>query len=350
MSVYEINPLQDARWDEFIRLHPASSVFQTGKWLRALEKSYGYEPVALTTSAPDQPLRNALVMCRVKSSLTGSRLVSLPFSDHSQPLVESDNELSELVGYLRNTVKSNGWKYAELRPVTNLDPQVAAALGLVESTTFALHVLDLSPAEDKLFKSFHKSCVQRKVTKAEKDGLTGEEGRSERLLEMFYRLLLLTRRRHQLPPQPMEWFRNLIESFGNDLSIRVAFKDGQPVASMLTLFDGKTLTYKYGCSDAKFHNLGGMPFLFWETMRDAKLKGAKYFDFGRSETDNPGLIAFKGHWNGVQSEMKYYRFSQQPAQNGGGKAWRMEAAGKVFSMLPDFCLTAAGKLLYRHIG
>jgi hypothetical protein len=84
-SVYAINPLQDDRWHEPIVRHPSASVFHTRGWLRALQMTYGYEPIAFTTSAPSQELKNALPFCVVRSWLTGDRLMSLPFSDYCEP-------------------------------------------------------------------------------------------------------------------------------------------------------------------------------------------------------------------------------------------------------------------------
>lgn len=44
-------------------------------------------------------------------------------------------------------------------------------------------------------------------------------------------LLLLTRCRHQLPPHPFDWFRNLITCLGGSLRISSEYKDGQSTAS-----------------------------------------------------------------------------------------------------------------------
>ena len=55
------------------------------------------------------------------------------------------------------------------------------------------------------------------------------------LLDDFYCLLVITRRRHHVPPQPIAWYRNLIACFGDALKIRMAFKDGHAIAGMLTL-------------------------------------------------------------------------------------------------------------------
>src|SRR2546430_5296635 len=90
--LYSLDPLEDPRWAEFVQRHPRASVFHTPGWLEALRRTYGYEPVVYTTSLPRAELTNGLVFCRVRSWLTGRRLVSLPFSDHCEPLVHNSEE------------------------------------------------------------------------------------------------------------------------------------------------------------------------------------------------------------------------------------------------------------------
>src|SRR5713101_9298121 len=58
-------------------------------------------------------------------------------------------------------------------------------------------------------------------------------------------------------------FRNLVECMGDKIPIRLARKNGAPIAAMLTLRHRSSVVYKYGCSDERSHNLAGMPFLFW---------------------------------------------------------------------------------------
>ena len=51
-----------------------------------------------------------LVFCRIHSWLTGRRLVSLPFSDHCEPLYDSEEELQFLARYLRSAFEHQDWK------------------------------------------------------------------------------------------------------------------------------------------------------------------------------------------------------------------------------------------------
>src|SRR5206468_9094013 len=100
MGIYAFNPLTDSRWSEFIGRHPESSVFHSVPWLQALNLTYGYQPVVYTTDQPERPLTNGVLFCKVRSWLSGARLVSLPFSDHCQPLADH-RSLTEILGYLK---------------------------------------------------------------------------------------------------------------------------------------------------------------------------------------------------------------------------------------------------------
>ncbi|HXN24754.1 MAG TPA: GNAT family N-acetyltransferase [Candidatus Dormibacteraeota bacterium] len=346
MTLYKIDPLKDQRWTNFLERHSGASVFHTFAWLEALHKAYGYEPIVYTTAAPGADLQNGLVFCQIDSPITGRRLVSLPFSDHCDPLVDNPADLQDLLTALRGQSAEQNWRYIEIRPLHPLN--LTAAL-FQTTETHCFHQLDITPALDTIFRNFHKDSIQRKIRRAEREGLTEEEGRSSSLLDSFYRLQLLTRRRHRLPPQPRKWFQNLVECFGERLKIRVAFKNKQPIASILTLSYKDTLVYKYGCSDARFNNLGGMHFLFWRSIQDGKQSRLETFDLGRSESDNSGLITFKDRWGAKRSTLTYARSPaglSQPLTLG----WKLKIAKRILAHAPDSVLSMVGNLLYKHIG
>jgi len=119
MTVHKIDPLVDPRWLEFIMCHPRASVFHSPPWLRALKETYGYRPVVHTTTGPGQSLQNGVAFCHVKDWLRGSRMVSLPFSDHCQPLVDRDENMQLLLEAMRQNQEQKKWKYIELRPLVS---------------------------------------------------------------------------------------------------------------------------------------------------------------------------------------------------------------------------------------
>jgi len=350
-KVYRIQPLEDARWDLLIETHPRASVFHSRAWLQALKRTYGYEPVAYTTSAPGEALRDGIVLCRVESWLTGKRLVSLPFSDHCDPLVDSYQDLQTLIEKLREDSQTERWQYIEIRPLASLRMVSPCPHA---SATYTLHQLDLRPDLQTLFRSFHKDSIQRKIKRAIREGLTYQAGTSEAILNDFYRLLTITRRRHGAPPQPKSWFRNLIDSFGPALQICVAFSGRMPVAGMLTLRHKNTLVYKYGGSDARYNRLGSMHSLYWESIQRAKSLGLEVLDLGRSNSEQIGLITFKSRWGAALSDLTYFRFtpSEDPIHwfEPAGMTWKTRAVQRFVSHVPIRVLPSIGSALYRHIG
>lgn len=349
MRIYKIDPTKDLRWAELLERHPKASVYHAVAWLQALRRTYGYEPVAFTTSPPTGELKNGLVFCHVKSWLTGRRLVSLPFSDHCEPLCDSHEELNFLVRYLQTALEREEWRYLEIRSLSgNLD-QASDTNMSRPPVRYFLHILDLRPDLNGVFRSLDKDSVQRRIRRAERAGLIEKSGRSEDLLREFYDLFLTMRARHQLPPTPYVWFKNLIECLGDAAEIRVAHLNGRPIAAILTLRFRSVLYYKCGCSDTGFNNLGATPWLLWNAIGAAKASGATAFDMGRTQEDHRGLLAFKNHWVRQPLPLVYWSFPSVSALD-SVDGWRLKVAKGFFSHMPEKLLALTGRVLYRHIG
>lgn len=343
-QVYELDPLSDGRWETFVNGHPKSSVFHSRAWLRALKMCYGYTPVVFTTCSREYALSNGLVFCRVNSWLTGNRLVSVPFADHCELLSSDSAELDRLVVHTRERCVRMG-KYIEIRP---LSYHPTANDRFCASATYRMHCLMLDRSKEELFKRLHKTSLQQRIRKAEREALTCEEGNSEGMLAQFYKLLLGTRRRHCLPPQPLSWFRALIRTFGDNLKIRVASKDGVAIASIITLSHKHSMVYKYGCSDARFHNLGGMALILWRAIQEAADLGMRELDMGRSDCDNMGLISFKERFGAVGKPLMYWAYPGN--KNGVLDIGDKSLVRSLARVSPDCALKMVGALLYRHIG
>src|SRR5262249_34229934 len=139
---------------------------------------------------PNQALQNGIVLCRVSSWLTGTRLVSLPFADHCEPLVEG-SEAEEFGRSLREQCDQDRGQYVEIRPLSESLPE---GLGLIPSRSFFFHTLDMNASREELFQRLHKDSIRRKIQRAEREGLVYDCGNSPELVDEFYRLLLVTRR------------------------------------------------------------------------------------------------------------------------------------------------------------
>lgn len=345
MTLERLDPRRDSRWQEFILRHPHASVFHSASWLEALHRTYAFEPRALAVLDAGGRIQSALVYCRVRSWLTGNRLVSLPFSDHCEVLAASEADAKLIEEEFARESAAHNDLYAELRPLA----VIPAGSSFVASKRFHWHRLSLQPSENELFHKLHKDSIQRKIRRAEREGLAYQRGRDDRMLADFFRLQVRTRRRHNLPPPPVEWFHNLAASMGDSFVIRLAVFQQQPVAATVTLSFRDRVLYKYGASDERYHHLGGVPFLFWKMIRESKTEGAVELDFGRSDWDNTGLVRFKEQWNTDARPLTYWRFPAHAVRTGSAEQGIRWASG-LFRLMPDSLLIQSGRFLYRHIG
>jgi hypothetical protein len=342
-KLLKLDPCVDERWTSFVGQHPRAGVFHQPSWLEALRQTYGYRSVAYCKASKEGRLVGGIVFCEIRSWLTGKRLVSLPFSDHCEPLVDSPNDVSELLAPAADEMEKQGWRYIEIRP---LSAEFAQTSG-THSERFVFHRLDLRPTTEELFRNLHVDSIRRKIQKAAKAGLCVRNGQSEELLTDFYGLHVLTRKRHLSPPHPLGWFRNVLRCLGKRASVRIAYKEESPAAAVFTLESNQSVIYKYGCSDGRFHSLGAMPFVFWDMILDAKAKNLCELDLGRSDLDNPGLILFKEKWGAKAQPLLYARTPPRAKvlERGSGAHLR-----KLIAYCPEWLLIGAGKLLYPHVG
>jgi hypothetical protein len=349
MKISTLDPVRDPRWQRFIEQHPRASIFHTRGWLDALQRTYGYEPVAYTSASETEELKDGLVFCRIESRLTGRRLVSLPFSDHCDPLLNSPEGWQSFATSLITVASSERCKYVELRPLQGNELISDDENELAQYQSYYFHTLDISSDTEDLFQGFHRTAVQQLIRRASREGISSVAGRTPEMIRQFYQLLIRTRRRHAVPPQPLRWFQNLVDCLGSRLCIRVASKGDEAIASILTLsFNGRAY-YKYGCTDERFHNLGGFQLLLWQAIKSEKERGAKVLDMGRSDIEQVDLVTFKERWGSKRNMLTYYRYP--PARRDySARTWAMQVAGYALSRLPDSLLTAVGGLLYPHMG
>src|ERR1035437_4478221 len=147
-AVYQVHPLRDPRWAELVGNHTGSSVFHTVQWLEALRRTYGYQPVAYTTSPPGVAMEDGLVFCQVTSWINGRRLISLPFSDHCECLLNRAADEQVFISALEQTLRREKLRYVEIR---TMQP-IAGATSLCRSThSYCFHQIDLRPDLTKLF-------------------------------------------------------------------------------------------------------------------------------------------------------------------------------------------------------
>jgi CelD/BcsL family acetyltransferase involved in cellulose biosynthesis len=331
-------PVADPRWSGFVERQPEASAFHQPAWADVLAGSYGLSPFVLARSRAGGELVAGMPLVEVHT-LGKRRWVSLPFSDVCPPL-GSPFEVEAMIAALPKEMARQQVDGVEIRSSVSS----AVAHRTVRGVTHAL-ALTADPVD--LLPTFSRSQVQRNIARARREGVVVRRGEQrDDLLETFFQLHLLTRRRQGLLVQPRRFFECLWQRMiepGHGF-VLVSVFDDRPAAAAVFLLGGRTVTYKYGASDPRLWPRRPNHLLFWESIRWSCEHRYEVFDFGRSDIDNQGLRAFKGGWGTNEAELVYSVFGTKPLRPPEAL---VEAIGPVIRLSPLWANRALGRALYR---
>ncbi|HEY8467784.1 MAG TPA: GNAT family N-acetyltransferase [Solirubrobacterales bacterium] len=331
----------DPDWLEFAAGHPAATPFHHPAWTATLAEAYGFDGSALVLRDGDDGTQALLPLIRVGRGRR-RRAVALPFTDSLGPLVDPALDPAALAERLERVRVELGLGALEVRD--------ALAAGVGERAPVGYrHVLDLRPGETEVRAGFHRSRVERKLRRAEREGLELRiSADREALLEAFLPLHVATRRRLGVPVQPRRFFDALHERMlGRGLGfVASAHRDGEPVAAAVYLGWNGRLVYKFSAADRSHGDLGGAQAVVWEAIRWGCANGFAELDFGRTEEGHEGLRTFKSSWGTQEIDLAYTSLGGAPARAGSGRAAALLAA--VLRRSPELLTRAVGRVAYRY--
>jgi hypothetical protein len=338
-----MNPLADREWDNAISVHREATVFHSTAWARVLVDTYGHRPCYVQMSLNSNLL--ALVpMMEVRSVLTKSRGICLPFSDYCSPLTYSSfgNEL--VTQKLQQIAHERRWSYFELRSHSIIPYDVPA------SESYYGHSLDLRIGSEALISNF-SSSVQRAVRKARRSGLSVSLQTSPDAMAKFYKLHVRTRRRHGVPPQPRSFFTNIqrhLINTGYGFIVLVERQKGPAAAAMFFKL-GRHAVYKFGASDERLQELRANNLAMFEGIKYLAEGGAETLHFGRTDKENEGLRRFKLSWGATEETIDYARFDTASASWKHSCNRRSTFHRRIFCALPGSLNRLAGAIIYPHL-
>lgn len=310
-------------------------MFHHPAWIGVLARAYGHEPGVLALLSPQGGILAGLPFMKVRSRLTGSRRVALPFTDHSPALCVPGLEI-ELANSLRNWASVGGPVEVHARLHGEASHLVSAGVR---------HLLQLEDAETMRVR-LSKTPVGRALRKAEESELTTTIERDLAAVRDYYRLHCLTRRRQGVPVQPWRFFRLLHQDLvaeGLGMVVLARFQ-GRPVAGAVFLSWNRTLIYKYGASDPAFLGLRPNNLVMWQAIEWGSANGCRILDFGKTDTYNVGLRRFKSGWGAEEVPHHHTVLPDGAGPERSGLA--MRAASHVIRRSPLVATRAIGELLY----
>lgn len=112
------NESETTQWDHFVESHPKGTPYHLSAWLKTLQETYSFVPLMYVVKDTDHNISGIFPFFLIKSLLTGSRIVSLPFSDTCGPLFNDPSQekdvLAEIIQQCDNQIK-----YIEIRAPHN---------------------------------------------------------------------------------------------------------------------------------------------------------------------------------------------------------------------------------------
>jgi len=237
------------------------------------------------------------------------------------------------------------WRYIELKGgAEHLNKEKPSAI-------FWGHILDLTCGIEKLFCNLRNS-TRRNIKKAQSENVEINISNSFTAVKEFYRLNLMTRKDHGIPPQPFCFFQKLYEHVieQNMGFVATASIANRIIAANIYLHFGNEVIYKYGASNRRYQHLRANNLIMWEAIRYSCKKGFKEMNFGRTELDHKGLMQFKGGWGAKPYQIIYHKYDLRKdtfVESSVG----IDPVFKIFSSkLPISFLEILGRILYRHMG
>lgn len=319
ISVFSYDGPAEA-WDGFVRSQAGWTHFHLYGWKRVMETVLGHECIYLAARDETQALRGVLPLVRVRSSVFGHFLVSMPFVNYGGPLGSAE-AVRALADRAATLAEAGRVKLLELRS------RVALPLDLPVSHRKITVVLDLPAREEQLWSAFG-SKLRSQVKRPQKEGVEIRFGVEQ--VEPFFAVFAHHMRDLGTPTQPKALFRAIADTFGDSVWFGCAYHDGRPVAGGAGFRWDAEFEMTWASALAAYNPIAPNMQLYWSFMQRAIADRVTLFNFGRC-TPGAGTHRFKRQWGSRDEPLWWYQRGagtaatpspDDPALSWGPRLWR----------------------------
>jgi CelD/BcsL family acetyltransferase involved in cellulose biosynthesis len=342
-DIVRTDPRRDPRWRLLAR-GPHGSVFTSPPWIDAVCATYGFIPACTIRLDWDGQPRAGLTWVPI-SDIRGDRASSLPFSDRAEPLTDDPLDWKALVdGVITDTAPLT------LRCFEGAVPTGDSRFDRVAAA--AWHGTPLNGSVEDIRRQLSQHA-RRNIAISEREGVRVEAHTDRDAVHRFHGLhVSLRKRKYRLLAQPVELFDHIWEAFARDDAIvtMLARAGDQLIAGAVFLTWGDTLYYKFGASHHDHLVLRPNDAIFWAGILWGLQRGARLVDWGLSDLDQPGLIAYKRKWATEERRIVTLRAGGEHARSDSEAGAMLGELTRLLTdeSVPDAVTRQAGTLLYRY--
>lgn len=275
---------QSALWDQSIdRLQ--GSLLQGWRW-GDLKSRHGWSPVRLLLTAEDQALVAAQVLFRRFGPLSVAYVPRGPACVDSQPALAA-----MLTTALDQVCKRRNAAIVFVEPDDDsIALPTSGTLGWSASPAIfqpkRTIKVRVDCSDDDLLQQM-KPKTRYNVRLAERRGATVREGTLADLPGV-YRLLRETAERNAFGIHSLEYYQDVLKTFGPDLALLVAEVEGDLAAAVVAIRQQREAVYMYGASTAQHQRHMPAYLVQFAAMRWARESGCEWYDFwGIPDSDEP---------------------------------------------------------------
>lgn len=285
------------QWNDYVAQQSAANIHHLTQWRDILKKTYGIESIYFLARNNSQKVVGVLPLVRLKSTLFGDILVSMPYFQRGGAIADHPLIEQKLIKAANEEAGRLGVDHIEYRDdIPRGD--------LVSQSHKANMVLLLPETEDELWSGFTaKLRAQiKRPQRIEPEVLIG----GKEYLSDFYRVYTHNMRDLGSPSHSQELIENILDSFPGNSWIIIIKLDNKPVSAGLLLGYKETMEIPLASTLREVNPHSMNMLLYWEVLKLAVREGYKNFDFGRSSKD-AGTYRFKQQW-GARPKQLYYHY------------------------------------------
>lgn len=161
-------------------------------------------------------------------------------------------------------------------------------------------LLDLSPDVEQLQAGLHQK-TRYNIRVAAKHGVTTRVGTHPDDVRAFLKLMDETATRDKFVQHRSSYLEETYRALERQgmARIRIAERERMPLAAMMEIRYGDTVTYLYGASSSASREYMAPYALHWDAILDAKRDGYAWYDWWGANPESKAMFAYKPSWDGI---------------------------------------------------
>ncbi len=293
------DPDECAAIERFVVAHPEGTPFHRPAWLLAVEQGTENRALALVAERRDR-IVGLLPLNEIHSPIFGRLFASTGFAVDGGLLVEDQVTADELLVEAERLAACHSCPTIELRGGPVSDRREGWKLRTQSHCGFVMPLASDDEAQLTAIPRKQRAEVRKSLV----NDFTVEVDTSPEDRAAHYRVYAESVRNLGTPVFPRKLFDAVLDRFGDAADILTVRHEGQPVASVLSLYwRGAVMPY-WGGGTWDARRLRANDRMYYELMLHARHRGCDRFDFGRSKTQS-GAYHFKRNWGFTPEPLSY---------------------------------------------